>query len=481
MKRIKKLPNLLIPALCILLAGCTVFASCDSAPAPYVIGIEKTDTQGNQDIYTIYFSDGSTNNFSVTNGKDGENAPLTVKDAYDYYVEQYGDISYEEFLSLYFSSTGDEEISKAISKATTSCVTLYTEFTEKSSGGTFIPGYGTVSSTTTAIFTGSGVIYTMSSAYTYIITNYHVIYDENAYGEKITDTIHCYLYGSEFSPVKVSENEYDYGSYAISCEYVGGSASTDIALIRAKTEDIAKINPNVSAITFADDYYLGETAIAIGNAGGIGQNVTKGIVSSANENITLSVDGISRTYRSIKMDAVIYQGSSGGGLFNAKGELIGITNAGEGSEEQSMNYAVPLEIVRNVASGILYYYTDGVSGTVDTYKMPFGITVSEKNVRSVYDSSSGRIVDSSDNLIESVKTGSIAESLGLKAGDSIVSMTVAGKTTKINRSYNISDAAYAVRPGNTISVTYLRNGVEGKSSSYTVKQADLLHIDTVLK
>ena len=50
-----------------------------------------------------------------------------------------------------------------------------------------------------------------------------------------------------------------------------------------------------------------------------------------------------RKYQVLRHCAYIEKGSSGGGLFNLAGELIGVTNAGEEGDTTLMNYAIPVE------------------------------------------------------------------------------------------------------------------------------------------
>ena len=106
-----------------------------------------------------------------------------------------------------------------------------------------------------------------------MITSYHVLYDENAATEnKLAKKIICYLYGSESSPVATEETDdegctvYDYGEYGIECEYVGGSVTTDLAVIHAETQEVKAINFDVRAAEFADEYHVGQSAVAIENS-----------------------------------------------------------------------------------------------------------------------------------------------------------------------------------------------------------------------
>lgn len=112
--------------------------------------------------------------------------------------------------------------------------------------------------------------------------------------------------------------------------------NNDLALIQAK---------GVSGLTAASlgnssTVKIGDSVIAIGSPGGLQGTVTTGIVSALDREVTVageqqrqspfpfSRNGNSTvTYHAIQTDASINQGNSGGPLFNAAGEVIGINSA----------------------------------------------------------------------------------------------------------------------------------------------------------
>ena len=261
---------------------------------------------------------------------------------------------------------------------------------------------------------------------------------------------------------------------------MGGSVTSDIAVLRAETKDIAAINADAKAVTLASDYHVGETAIAIGNPEGKGLSVTQGVISTENEQITLNIEGTTRSYRSLRIDTPLYEGNSGGGLFNADGELIGITNAGN-SEDQNINYAVPLEIVKGTVENILHYYNDGDSSTTGASKITLGVTVTTQNSKYVYDASSGYGSVQEEVIVNSVTAGSIAETLGLQANDKIVSLFINDTEYTINRSFRISDLILTMRENDIIKVKYARteNGetAEHTSEGYPLARTDLVQLD----
>lgn len=491
MKRKAKILAVLCTAA--LMTGVCAFSACIIGErSVYVTSIEATSSDGSGQTYTVYYSDGTASEFTVKNGTDGsdgaagaagrDGSDLTVEDIYAKYVEEYGEISYADFLSLYLSVNTDN--SAVIAECMLSSVKVYSEFVEGTYIQTGLAGYRKTYDT--ALYTGAGIIWRIDGDYTYIVTNYHVVFDSSADetkngGSQIARTITCYLYGSEYTPYTTDSKDADgysvieYGDYAVECEYVGGSINCDLAVLRAETDDLKALNGDIKQVTVADEYYVGQTAIAIGNPENGGISVTEGIVSVDNEYIKLSLDGTARYYRSIRIDTALYSGNSGGGLFNADGKLIGITNAGA-SDDENINYAIPLQIVKGAVGNILYYYGDEDASTVGAYKITLGVTVLSQNSRYVYDSAKGcgKIVE--DVVLGEVASGSIADLMGLAAGDYVTAVTVDGSEYPCLRSFDISDAILTMRSGSSISVAYTRGGQECISAEYTVKSSDLVSI-----
>lgn len=474
---------------------CTaVFAAGCSSSAVGIDSIQYTSSDGNVDTYTIYYTDGSTSTYTVTNGtngtdgEDGENY-LTAQDLYETYKSYYGDdLTYGEFLEKYLSVSTDN--STTINSCLLSAATVYSEYNCEytySSGHSMFPG-GSSSSTTIDFVTyamGSAILYEKGTEYSYFLTNYHVVYEySSTYNiDGIADSIHIYLYGSEATPTETYNSSgyltsLDYGSYAIECEYVGGSAKSDIAVLRVKTADINAINPDFKAVKIADGYHVGETVFTIGNAEGEGLSVTEGIISVDSENISLSLDGVTTSsYRSIRIDTAVYEGNSGGGLFNANGELVGIVNAGD-STDQNINYAIPITIVTGTADNIIYYYEDGDDSTSDSYGITIGITYTTANSKYVYDSVSGYGEITEDIVISAISDNSIAETIGLEVGDILTEMSITDTsgntdTYQITRSFNVTDLILTLREGYSISFTYTRGDTTGTTSVYIIVSSDL--------
>lgn len=129
----------------------------------------------------------------------------------------------------------------------------------------------------------------------------------------------------------------------------------------AKGDDLAILRINADGLPPAklgdpDKVRVGQSVITIGDPLGFTGTVTVGMVSSLHRNV--ETKGIK--YRDlIQTDAAINPGSSGGGMFNMKGELIGINAlvyngpANGYDKAQGLAFAIPIQTVRKVAKDIL--------------------------------------------------------------------------------------------------------------------------------
>ena len=485
MKKINKF--LCLGLMAVALPCTTMLAGCATNPV-VVQKIEYTESIGLEDVYTITYTDGTTSTFKVKNGSDGaegqkgkDGKDATVLDAFEEYKKAHPTATYEEFLYQYLSFD-NSETTKVINRCLLSSVKVYTEFkvTKVTNAWT------QATEDTVSRGGGSAVIYKIDNDYTYIITNYHVVYNKDANednGGKIANRIVGYLYGSEGANGLKTDNEghtvledgypvYEYGDLGIEMEFVAGSAEKDIAIVRTPTSAITAINPQISAIKFADSYAVGESAIAIGNPDGMGLSVTQGVVSVDSEQIALNID-TTRYYRSVRIDTAIYNGSSGGGLFNSKGELIGITNAGDGTD-QNVNYAVPLSIVKNTVENLMYYYNDNDAETVGAYKIYLGVTVDLSQSRYVYNEGdgTGNIVETI--VVDEIEENSISHQMNLNPDDQILALYIGEDEYTLNRSFEMGDLLLNVRVGDEIKFKLKREGNTIYSTSYTITADDLV-------
>ncbi len=140
---------------------------------------------------------------------------------------------------------------------------------------------------------GSGIVLSEDG---YILTNAHVVSDSNSIAVRV------------------------YGEEIISAELIGYDAKSDIAIIRADSNDLI---PAVLGDAF--ELNVGEEVVAIGSPAGLTSTVTSGIVSAKNRQIRNGTTGFYMDC--IQTDAAISPGNSGGALVNMYGQVVGITSS----------------------------------------------------------------------------------------------------------------------------------------------------------
>jgi S1-C subfamily serine protease len=86
---------------------------------------------------------------------------------------------------------------------------------------------------------------------------------------------------------------------------------------------------------------VGQPAYAIGNPQGLDLTMSSGLVSSLRKNEAGQLV-------LIQTSAAISVGSSGGGLFDEQGALIGLTTIGSAADAQNLNFAVPVEWIKEL-------------------------------------------------------------------------------------------------------------------------------------
>jgi serine protease Do len=169
-----------------------------------------------------------------------------------------------------------------------------------------------------SIWFGSGFIVRPDG---YVVTNKHVVHNGVHYWVTLND------------------------GKRLPAELVAEAVGFDVALIKVRTE-----NP-LPAVTLGDSDAVrqGDFVIAIGNPLHHTSTVTTGIISALNRDIGTSIFD---DY--IQTDAAINQGNSGGPLFNAKGEVIGVNSAifttGADTGNVGIGFAIPINDAKFVVT-----------------------------------------------------------------------------------------------------------------------------------
>jgi S1-C subfamily serine protease len=234
---------------------------------------------------------------------------------------------------------------------------------------------------------------------------------------------------------------------------VGSDASTDLAVIRVDAPT-SLLNP----LRLGDSSALqvGDPVVAIGSPFGLDETVTSGIVSALHRQMTSPNDFTIND--SIQTDAAINHGNSGGPLLNAQGQVVGVNaqiQSNSGGNE-GVGFAIPSNTVRSVVSQLI------ANGKAEHAYLGVSIETIPASV-------AGRLKLVEGAEVAGVKSGTPAARAGLHGASG--SRTVLGQSyptggdvivaldgKRITSSDELQSAIAAKKPGDSVSVTYLRAG-----------------------
>jgi serine protease Do len=261
---------------------------------------------------------------------------------------------------------------------------------------------------------GSGVIISEDG---YIVTNNHVVQD----GENIQVTLN--------------------DKRVFNAKIIGTDPSTDIALIKIDEKDLPFI-----LFGNSDSLKVGEWVLAVGNPFNLTSTVTAGIISAKGRNLNI-LNGKTAIESYIQTDAAVNMGNSGGALVNINGQLIGINTAiaSPTGTYDGYSFAIPVSIVRKVVNDIIEF------GEVQ--RAFLGVNAQEVDSKVAKENNLDKI---QGVIVTSVLEGSAAIDAGIKEGDVIIKI----EGTLINSNSELKEQIAKYRPGDKISITYLRNGKE---------------------
>ena len=279
---------------------------------------------------------------------------------------------------------------------------------------------------------GSGVIYKKNDKDAYLVTNTHVINGASKVDIRLAD-------GTK-----------------VPGEIVGSDTFSDIAVVKISSEKVTTV------AEFGDSSQLsvGETAIAIGSPLGseYANTVTQGIISSLNRNVSLkSEDGQAISTKAIQTDTAINPGNSGGPLVNIQGQVIGITSSkiasNGGTSVEGLGFAIPSNDAQNIIKQL------ESNGKVT--RPALGIQM--VNLSNVGASDLRKL-----NIPSSLTSGVVVRSVqnNMPANGHLQKYDVITKVDdkEIASSTDLQHALYNHAIGDTIKVTYYRNGKEETTS-----------------
>ena len=492
--------------LVLILPIAWVCCACSQDEPVSIRSIEKTNSVGLVDTYTITYTDDTTSNFTIVNGEDGANLfnNITINDLYEQVkVTKPSGYSLIDFIDEYLDIQVDTT-AIASSKALRSAVSIFVEhevdivdyntvisYTPTPYGPE--PNYGVKKSITWGA--GAGVIYSLdkNTGDAYIITNYHVCFGTDVkaidgiatrftiytYGGEsidLNDLMYLQYYNNDCKEYGYLYEEYDadgkpvidYGFGAIEAEYVGGSENYDIAVLRVTGSELLKSSDCLAAEVYnSDEVTAGSSAIAIGNPDAGGISVTDGVVSVDSEYISVKISDSSVTLREFRIDTPVNSGNSGGGLFDGFGRLIGIVNAKTNdTSTENVSYAIPSNVATGIADSIITN-CDGVARK--TKRIFVGVTLQVVNSQGYYDADTGLMKIRETIEVAKTEGDSLAQEIGLKKGDKIISVEIIKPTKCIdveaNRLFTVIDFLWNAEEGDCVKFNYIRNGEAGSATT----------------
>ncbi|RMD58924.1 PDZ domain-containing protein [Candidatus Parcubacteria bacterium] len=261
----------------------------------------------------------------------------------------------------------------------------------------------------------------------YIITNKHVVYDDEA----------------EYTVLMNDESKYD-------AKVLARDPINDLAVLKIEGDNFPTVEWGDS-----DQVKVGQTVIAIGNALGEFRNtVSKGVISGLARSIVAGGAGFGAESLSdvIQTDASINPGNSGGPLLNIEGQIIGVNTAiAQGA--QNIGFAIPANEARSLYENVREHGRI-VRPWLGIRYVPINKQIAEKNNLDI--DYGALIVRGSSRDELAVVPGSPADKAGLVENDII--LEVNGQ--KIDETHPLNKVIAHFNPGDEITLKILHKGEE---------------------
>jgi S1-C subfamily serine protease len=267
--------------------------------------------------------------------------------------------------------------------------------------------------------TGSGFVWDDRG---HVVTNFHVVRGSNVARVTLAD-----------------KTTWD-------AQIVGAAPEKDLAVLRIEAPSAALAPMRLGG---SSDLLVGQKVYAIGNPFGLDQTLTTGVISALGREIESPARLVIRDV--IQTDAAINPGNSGGPLLDSAGRLIGVNTAiySPSGGSDGIGFAIPVDTVSWVVPELI------AKGRIERPRLGFELV------------SAGRYLEVEGALITRIDPGSAAERAGLRGtyrdrrgrvlvGDIVVALD----GLPVRTGDDVFLALERRRPGESVRVTYLRDGRE---------------------
>ncbi len=179
---------------------------------------------------------------------------------------------------------------------------------------------------------GAGFIVHCDGKIAYVVTNHHVVSEAKTLNVVLEDKTE------------------------IPGTLLASDARNDVAVIKLDLSSLPADKRKLPTVNWAnsEEAKTGDWVIAIGNPFNFGNTVTVGVVSHKGRYVP---SGMQQDFEFIQHSAQINVGSSGGALFNTKGEVVGINNAiiTNTGGNIGIGFAIPANIARQTVDQLVKY------------------------------------------------------------------------------------------------------------------------------
>jgi len=234
---------------------------------------------------------------------------------------------------------------------------------------------------------------------------------------------------------------------------VGSDPSTDLAVIKVDAPE-SILRP--LAVGDSAKVLVGDGVVAIGSPFGLEETLTSGIVSALHRQ--MEAPNKFTINDSIQTDAAINHGNSGGPLLNAQGEVIGVNAqiAGNTGGNVGVGFAIPSNTISSIASQLI------ASGKVEHAYLGVGVATIPESVASNLNLVAGVELDKVTSGTPAAKAG-LHAATGRKTVEGDLYPTGGDVITevdgqKLTTAEQLQRAIDAKHPGDTVSITYWRDG-----------------------